>query len=184
VKAIAIILAAGESRRMGSPKALLPFAPGLTFAARLAATFAEAGAPALLVVGAQREEILAAHPGLPAVVNARWEAGQLSSVRVGLRAALAQGAQRLLIHPVDAPGIRPSTARKLLAALALHPAVVPGFDGAPGHPLGLTAAGARRVLASRASSLAGAVAPLAPWPVPVRDRAVLDNFNTPEALIC
>lgn len=177
----AIILAAGESRRMGIPKALLEVAPGVTFLARLVATFTQAGIASLVVVGAHADEILDAHPSLTSIRNVNWEQGQLGSVHLGLRTALGQRAARLLIHPIDAPLIAASTARAVAQALGSFDAVAPTFDGKPGHPLGLTAHGAQQVLASGAGSLAEAVAPFPPLPLAVDDAAILDNLNSPEA---
>lgn len=181
MKAIAIILAAGESLRMGRPKALLEASPGVSFVERLSRTFAEAGLVPLVVTGANADAIRAAHPGLKAVLNARWPDGQLSSARVGLRAALAQGADRILIHPVDAPLIAPDTARAVLAALEEAPLALATFEGRPGHPLGLRSEAARTVLDSTAATLEGAIAALVCAHVSVLDSAVLDNLNKPEA---
>ena len=129
MKAIAIILAAGESRRMGLPKALLEADDGVTFLKRLASTFLEAGLSPLVVVGAHAAQIQAAHPDIPSVLNPHWQNGQLSSVFVGLRAALLQGAQRMLVHPVDAPMIRPTTAAVVLAGLEQAAVLISKFDG-------------------------------------------------------
>ncbi len=181
MKATAIILAAGASQRMGTPKALLEAARGLTFLARLARTFERAGLAPLVVVGAHAAQIRAAHPGVPSVLNAGWADGQLSSVRVGLRAALAQGAQRILIHPVDAPLLRPATAARVLAALASAPAAVAHFKGKPGHPLALRASAARAVLGLAVTTLEQAAATLEPQAISVDDEGTLDNLNSPEA---
>lgn len=182
MKAIAIILAAGESRRMGTPKALLEVEPGITFLACLARTFAEAGAAPLVVVGAHAAEIVAAHPALKAVVNEGWPAGQLSSARVGVRAALIQGAARILIHPVDAPLIATTTALRVLAHLALDSAVVPTWGGSPGHPLGLGARAATQVFRQELQTLEDAVAAVGPELLPVEDPAIVDNLNSPDAV--
>ena len=181
MKATAIILAAGESKRMGVPKALLEAEPGLTFLARLAKTFADAGCAPLVVVGAHASEIQAGHPELPSVLNAGWAEGQLSSVYVGLRAALLQGARWILIQPVDTPMIFPSTAAHLLAALAHAPALICACAGKTGHPLGLDAAAARTMLASPAKTLEDGARLLGAHRLPVDDPGILDNLNTPEA---
>ena len=52
MKATAIILAAGASKRMGLPKALLEADQGLSFLGRLAKIFTEAGLAPLVVLGA------------------------------------------------------------------------------------------------------------------------------------
>lgn len=180
MKATAIILAAGESRRMGVPKALLDSGDGLTFLGRLLQVFDEARLAPLVVLGAAADEIAAAHPGLPFVLNPHWPHGQLSSVFVGLRAALAQGALRILIHPVDTPMISVSTVAQVLAALERSPLVVPCCAGKRGHPLGLVAHAARTLLESKVTTLEEGSALLGVEEVFVEDPRVLDNLNTPE----
>ena len=81
----AIILAAGESRRMGSPKALVRFG-GLTFVAHL---FAATRHPRIglrrVVLGAGADEIRSQLPQSDAtiVINDEWEKGPLSSIHAG-----------------------------------------------------------------------------------------------------
>lgn len=183
MKAIAIILAAGESRRMGVPKALLEAPGGVTFLGRLVTIFEQAGLAPLVVVGAHAAEIQAAHPEVRSVLNPRWPEGQLSSVFVGLRAALVQGAERILIHPVDVPMIGAPTAARVLEALARSPAIVPRCEGKPGHPLGLVTAAARTLLGSTARTLEEGAALLEASGLVVEDPQILDNLNTPEAYL-
>src|SRR5687767_5960763 len=114
---------------MGMPKALVEAAPGVTFLGKLAQTFTLAGLAPLVVVGAHAGEIQSAHPEVRAVFNAHWPHGQLSSVQVGLRAALLQGAERILVHPVDVPLISSDCARRVLEGLSLSLASVATFQG-------------------------------------------------------
>jgi molybdenum cofactor cytidylyltransferase len=181
MKAIAIILAAGESRRMGLPKGLLEASAGRTFVAQLVETFERARIPSVVVVGAHAAQLRAAHPTLSTVLNDHWPQGQLGSVQVGLRAALAQGAERMLVQPVDTPLVAPATVRRVLGALARFRVVIPTSGDLRGHPLGLRATAARAVLASRAGTLEEAVGLLSAQLVPVDDVGILDNFNSPEA---
>ena len=183
MKAIAIILAAGQSTRMGLPKALLYAGDGLTFLSRLAHVFNEERIAPIVVVGAHANEILAAHPEVPSVLNPQWRSGQLSSVFVGLRAALAQGAKRILIQPVDTPMITGATAAQVRAALNDWPAIIATCDGKPGHPLGLTAQAAQTLLESKVTTLEQGAALLHATAAPVADPQILDNLNTPEAYL-
>ena len=179
-KSLAIILAAGASRRMGTPKALLEL-NGQTFLEACVSAFHQATVPSLVVVGADAELIEAKHRSLNFVRNPDWPSGQLSSVRTGLRAALAQGARQIFVHPVDAPRVLPSTIAMLLATLR-HGAsvVVPAHDAKVGHPLGLTGLVARGVLSSDAPTLWDYVAGLHPKHVKVKDPGAFDNVNQPE----
>jgi CTP:molybdopterin cytidylyltransferase MocA len=173
----AIILAAGESRRMGMPKALLD-AGGVSFLVRLARVFVQADCSVWIVTGATP---LTGPSGVAAVENASWRDGQWSSARVGLRAALAAGADRLLVHPVDVPLISPDTARALLSALTHSPAVVAAYRGAGGHPLGLTAASAQALLdAPDLPHLEAGLQRVDARLLDVDDPAVLQEVDTPE----
>ena len=139
VRTVAIILAAGEGRRLGGPKALLPIG-GTTFGARACALFGGAGAPVVVVLGAQEERVRA-DAGLPpeatVAVNPRWREGMLTSVWCGLDAASALGADAVLLHPVDNPLVAPATIEGVLAALARGATIaVPTHAGRRGHPAG------------------------------------------------
>lgn len=176
---VAVLLAAGQGERIGAPKALLDAGGGQSFLSRLAQTCRGAGLTPLAVVGAEAERVLALHPGLAWARNAEWPRGQLSSVRVGLAAALAQGAEQLVVHPVDAPLLRADSLAAVQAALAGAPVAIACRGGKAGHPVALTAAAARAVLASSAPTLAGALAELSCARVEVDDPAVGENVNTP-----
>lgn len=88
----AVILAAGESRRMGAPKALLSL-QGRTFVEHLIqATRHPRVGVTRVVLGAGAEEIRAKLPAIePAsiVVNPDWRMGQLSSIHAAIRSLLA-----------------------------------------------------------------------------------------------
>jgi molybdenum cofactor cytidylyltransferase len=83
---VPIVLAAGDSRRMGYPKAILPLGPG-TFLTRVLATLGEAGlGRPTVVLGKHAELVRKSLSGLPAeiVVNPHPDLGQLSSLRLAL----------------------------------------------------------------------------------------------------
>jgi molybdenum cofactor cytidylyltransferase len=181
LKPVAVLLAAGRGARMGFPKALLEAGAGRTFLERLWGTFEEAGARPLVVLGADAEVIRARHPKAWAVENPDWKEGQWSSVKKGLEAALDAGAGVVLIHPVDSPRIKVSTVQRLLPALQKFPAAVAWYRDQPGHPVALTAAGARLLLAQTAAeSLAHALSQLDGAGVEASDPAIVENFNSPE----
>jgi CTP:molybdopterin cytidylyltransferase MocA len=174
---LAVILAAGESRRMGLPKALLD-AGGETFAARLARVFTEAGCEVLIIVGADAATLRPRLPPVRIVENAGWSAGQFSSVRVGLGEAQARA---VLVHPVDVPLVRPETVTAVLAALGSSAAVVPTHHGASGHPLGLAAEAVERIVEwNDVPHLEAAVARLNATRLEVPDPAILQEADTPQ----
>jgi molybdenum cofactor cytidylyltransferase len=167
---------------MGVPKALLRYAGEESFLSHLAATFQEAGCEVLAVVGAEAERVQAAHPSIRAVVNPYWPEGQLSSVHAGLKAALASGADLVVIHPVDMPDLRAETVSRLCAAVAGEGSA-PIYDGQRGHPLVLTAAGAREVLKTESETLADATFRMHLQGVDVSDPGTVVNFNTPDVYV-
>ncbi|WP_243383197.1 nucleotidyltransferase family protein [Geothrix alkalitolerans] len=114
----AIILAAGEGRRMGGPKALLPY-EGETLLHRAARTALEAGcSPVIAVVGDW-------NPGLEGVevlpvLNPVATEGMASSIRTGI-AALPLKIPAVLLLTVDQPAVDTSLLRRLLALAATDP---------------------------------------------------------------
>lgn len=132
-KPAAIILAAGESSRMGVPKALLAIG-GVTFAERLAATLSTVCDPVLIVTGA-----VTGIPADPAIEvrNPNWPQGQLTSLQAGLRAIPAT-APAAFFTPVDCPTFRADTVALLWSAFERNPRakfVIPRQDGRRGHPV-------------------------------------------------
>jgi molybdenum cofactor cytidylyltransferase len=144
MRSAAIVLAAGEGRRMGGPKALLPLR-GTTFLSHVCRTFVGAGVElTIAVLGAQAESVRRS-AGLPGgvrlVFNDRWDDGMLSSVLRGLDLADAEGADGVLLHPVDVPLVSRETVRRVAEAVRQgHPIVIPSCDGRRGHPAGFSRA--------------------------------------------
>jgi CTP:molybdopterin cytidylyltransferase MocA len=140
MRLVAIVLAAGEGRRMGGPKALLPLGDG-TFLSATCRLFARPGiAGVVAVLGAEAERVRAAG-GIPAearfVSNEQWREGMLTSVWVGLDEAEALGAEAVLIHPVDNPFVAARTIDAVVAALAGGAEIaVPSHERHRGHPAG------------------------------------------------
>lgn len=166
---------------MGMPKALLEYAPGVSFLEHLARLFADAGCEVLAVLGKDAEQVRALHPDVGWVENEGWREGQLSSVRVGLSRALDRGAARILVCPVDMPALRSSTVDAVRGALDGHDGVVATYRGRPGHPLGLSRAAGEKVLGMAGlPHLEAALERLDIRPVPVEDPGVCLNFNLPE----
>jgi molybdenum cofactor cytidylyltransferase len=178
---LAVILAAGESRRMRLPKALLAYSESETFLQHLFEVFESAGCRTLAVLGAGAEQISRAHPSLELVLNPSWGNGQFSSAVVGLKEAAARNARRVLLHPVDTPMLQPSSIEALLSGLGEGEAVVPQYRGAPGHPLVLSAGGARKIAEQKsAPHLEAALRFVQMRQISVDDPGVVMNFNTSE----
>jgi molybdenum cofactor cytidylyltransferase len=142
VRIVAIVLAAGEGRRMGGPKALLRLG-STSFLARACQGLAAGGVGEVVAVtGAEAERVLreAALPdGVRAVRNEAWRSGMLSSVLAGLAEAERLEAGAVLLHPVDNPLVRPETVAAVVAALRAGAfAAVPSHGGRRGHPAGFS----------------------------------------------
>jgi molybdenum cofactor cytidylyltransferase len=128
-----LILAAGESRRMGSPKALLRYR-GQTFLDTLISLFAARCSPVIVVLGANAEEIRRGISGDAVfVLNPDYRSGQTSSMQCGLR-AIPIHAAGVLFTLADHPAVEASTIDALLAEP--RPLIrVPRFEGRRGHPV-------------------------------------------------
>src|SRR5512140_3346272 len=104
----AVILAAGESSRMGSPKALLAWR-GTTFLEYLARLFADAALDPLIVVLGHEAPRIHRSVKLPqrtrVVINSQYREGQLSSLQAGIRALAGDALDGMLVNPVDHPAV-------------------------------------------------------------------------------
>jgi molybdenum cofactor cytidylyltransferase len=131
-----LILAAGESSRMGQDKALLTYG-GRTFLEIIVATLHEAGMERVVVVlGHHAEQIQGAVTleGAEIVINRDYARGQTSSLQAGLR-ALERAAVVLCL--VDHPLVSADTVRRLIASFRQSgaPVVIPTFRNQRGHPV-------------------------------------------------
>ena len=128
-----LVLAAGEGRRFGGPKALVELdgerlvdrAVRVLREARLSTAYVVQGAAPLAVPGAQ------------IVDNPGWAEGMGSSLRSGL-AALAPEVTAVVVLLVDQPGLTPAAVRRVVDAAGPSPAgavVVATYDGRRGHPV-------------------------------------------------
>lgn len=75
--------------------------------------------------------------GLPWHLEDAGHEGLGDSIAAAVRATA--DAPGWLVLPADLPLVRPDTLRAVAAALALHPVVVPQFQGQRGHPVGFAA---------------------------------------------
>jgi molybdenum cofactor cytidylyltransferase len=133
VNPAAIILAAGESRRMGRPKAFLPFRGG-TFLSGIAEVLGQRCSPVTAVFGFDAERLMqsAAALGIQAVENPDYPLGMLTSLQTGLRAVPPE-CDAVLFTLVDHPAISLSTVDALLRSEATI--AIPRFEGRRGHPV-------------------------------------------------
>lgn len=182
-----VVTAAGASRRMGHPKALLRDASGQTLAERQVELLRAGGCePVVLVAGAAVDPIRAGLPDTMRVVeNSGWAKGRLTSVQAGVRHIFAESAGDggIVLLPVDAVGIRVETIMGLLSRSRTGEceAVRPVCEGKRGHLVWISHALAQRIMAADAPPDLPVYQWLDPFTVewPVADPAILENVNTP-----
>ena len=141
----ALILAAGESRRMGSPKATLPFPTGeatpgkVTFLDHLVSVVQRPRVGLMRVVlGASAETIQKRVHLKPdwIVHNPDWARGQLSSIQAGIR-SLPEATDGILLCPVDTPLISSALVDQLVKRFyeTGKPIVLTVHRAKRGHPV-------------------------------------------------
>jgi molybdenum cofactor cytidylyltransferase len=143
-----VILAAGESSRMGRDKALLPWPPDAFGRASSSDTFLSCTIRSMsrstdfvIVVAGRNQAALAPivyASGESMVVNSDPDRGQFSSLQIGLQEVLNRGRDAAVVTLVDRPPVGANTIELLRTALASAPsdiwAAVPEFSGKHGHP--------------------------------------------------
>ena len=132
-----IVLAAGASARMGTPKPLLEI-DGMTFLERAVHVLREAGCRYVVAVVNDDDwiERLADVSGAAVIINDAENSEQVDSLRLGI-ANLPEGAAGVLVLPVDFPRVAAETVRMLINEFERSPAPVlnPAYDGVAGHPV-------------------------------------------------
>jgi len=185
----AVILSGGESRRMGSPKALLTFHGKPFLEHLLEITRHPKINTTRVVLGAGAEEIRQRLP-LPddsVVLNPDWESGQLSSIQAAIRTLPPRGLDGLILCLIDHPLISATLVAALIQAFdaSRKPIVLPTYKGKRGHPVIFASSlfdellnaapekGARAVVWAHAKEI---------MEVPTDEQGVILNLNDPDAL--
>lgn len=147
-----VILAAGESSRMGRDKALLPWPkqraastrtglPAGTLLSAVIQSFSELCDMVIVVAGKNEPALRPIVEGCGGVIvgNPAPQRGQFSSLQTGLREVLDRGRDAAMVTLVDRPPPEQKTLANLVTAFARREhgiwAVVPEFSGTHGHPI-------------------------------------------------
>ena len=134
-----LILAAGESRRMGRDKALLTYR-GRTFLETIISNLGAAGIKNVTVVLGHHAEAIqrAVDVGtVRVVINQEYQRGQTSSLQLGLAAAAADSPEAIILCLVDHPAISPEVIAELRKRFesTRPPVLIPTYKGERGHPV-------------------------------------------------
>lgn len=146
-----VVLAAGESRRMGQPKQLLPFGER-TILERVVDTLLTAGVGEVVVVLGHMADLVRAVLGdrpVTAVVNELYRQGMLSSVKCGVRAIGARY-DAVLFALGDQPHIESAVVNQVIRAYRAGDAgiVIPRYGDKKGHPIIINLQKYREAIAS------------------------------------
>jgi molybdenum cofactor cytidylyltransferase len=134
-----LILAAGESRRMGRDKALLTYR-GLTFVETIVASLSAGGIANITLVLGHHADLIQRSTnlnGVRVVVNGDYQRGQTSSLQAGLAALTADSPDGIVLCLVDHPAISSDVVATLISEFrsSRAPLVIPKHKGERGHPV-------------------------------------------------
>lgn len=183
----AILTAAGESRRMGRPKPLLPWRGTTLVEHQISALFDGGVSEVVVVVGHEADAVAAqvSCTGARCVVNPDYLQGKTTSIKAGLR-AVSPDADAILLLAVD----QPRTDAIVSAVVRAHVSgdfliTSPRYEGHGGHPL-IFAASLRSELARISEEKQGIREVFQAHRDSVQEYALDDamirlDLNTPEA---
>ena len=142
---VAILLAAGESRRMGKLKALLPWQGSVLLRHQVQALLTGGVDRVMVVLGHRADELKPHLEGIKGVtwtLNPDYLSGKTTSLKAGVEAVNEEvpGPKVILILNVDQPR-QPQTIRTLLDSHRAGNQLItqPTFNGKGGHPIALSA---------------------------------------------
>jgi len=137
---VAVVLSAGESSRMGRPKALLPI-DGQTFIERIVAALKQTKVGKIIVIlGHNARELQSKISHLPVeiLINTDYKLGQLSSLQLAVRNLQPDlDCDGMLVHLVDHPYLAPALVEEMIRRFyeTKKRIIVPKFHGKRGHPV-------------------------------------------------
>ncbi len=182
----AIVLAAGESRRMGRQKVLLPFGDSTVLEEIVTAIEQSKVGRGVVVTGHQPEAVASLLVGrrLDAIHNTAYAQGMLGSIRAGMR-ALPDDTRGVMLFLGDQPQVSVPLIDHLCGTFqpGCGQLCVPTYNGRRGHPLlfdrsyedeilnDFDEVGLRGLLQRHEAKVC---------PIPWDDETVLTDLDTPE----
>jgi molybdenum cofactor cytidylyltransferase len=184
----AVLLAAGESRRMGAPNKLTLPVQGQPLLRRTARTLLDSGLDEIVVVlgheSDRARELLRDLP-LKLVENPHYRDGQMTSVHCGL-AALERTAKGVMICLADQPRLQAADINYLIERYrqdCTRPLLVPVFEGRRGNPIILSYAQRAAILAGDRNLGCRRLIERQPelvWPCVVHSDHYIEDIDTPQ----
>ncbi|MFA6402079.1 MAG: NTP transferase domain-containing protein [Salinivirgaceae bacterium] len=135
---VALILSAGTSERMGTPKALLTYSNGVTFIEQIVEKYLEAGTERIvLVINPSLSQIINLMPfcqnhQVMVVENKEPEKGRIHSIKLGMEKL---NELPFFIQNVDNPFVTVDLLNRMLPELQPNKYVSPFYKGSGGHPI-------------------------------------------------
>lgn len=185
----AVILSAGASRRMGRPKALIPYREGTFLEHLIQVTRHPRIGVTRVVLGAGADEICRTTKldDRFVVLNPDWEQGQLSSICAGIRSLAGVKTDGIMLCPVDHPLVTARLVGDLISEFYSNnkSIVLPTYNARRGHPVIFSSALYTELLEAPADKGARAVV----WThssdileVPTPEEGIVLNINNPDML--
>jgi molybdenum cofactor cytidylyltransferase len=185
----AVILSAGASRRMGRPKALIPYREGTFLEHLIQVTRHPRIGVTRVVLGAGADEIrrMTKLDDRFVVLNPDWEQGQLSSICAGIRSLASVKTDGIILCPVDHPLVTARLVGDLISEFYSNnkSIVLPTYNARRGHPVIFSSALYAELLDAPADKGARAVV----WThssdileVPTPEEGIVLNINNPDML--
>ena len=135
---VGIILSAGESKRMGTPKQLLPWGKTIILQQVIDNVLASRLGMTLLILGYRADDIaskIRISSKISILVNHDFRVGMSSSVKCGIKNAPAD-AEAFMLLLGDQPFIGTNIIDKLIDSYGdKHGIVIPVYNGRRGHPV-------------------------------------------------
>lgn len=133
-----IILAGGESKRMGRPKPLIDVG-GKTFSQIIVEKLKSAGLRDIsIVLGSDAENIKKDLniKNIKTIINSNWRGGQISSLKAALK-NVSSDTEALVVCLIDHPGVSVTTIDSIISEYLLggNDIVIPVYAGRGGHPV-------------------------------------------------